>query len=73
VKESGYQVVKRLFYHLLEEPDSPARPIFNLAMMFVVAASITAMVLEVDPSLTQEEIEFFVRLEDIFITIFVSE
>jgi voltage-gated potassium channel len=73
VKESGYNLIKRLFYHLLEEPDSPARPIFNLAMMCVVVASITAMVLEVDPNLTQEEIFFFAQLEDIFITIFISE
>jgi voltage-gated potassium channel len=73
VENSGYHFIKRLFYHLLEEPDSPARPIFNLAMMFVVVASILAMVLEVDPSLTQEEIQFFAKLEDIFITIFISE
>ena len=73
VEETGYQFVKRQFYHLLEEPDSPARPIFNLAMMFVVVASITAMVLEVDPNLTQEEINFFAKLEDVFITIFITE
>ncbi|MBF0444674.1 MAG: NAD-binding protein [Magnetococcales bacterium] len=73
MKKSGYHLIKQMFYHLLEEPDSPARPIFNLAMMFVVVGSITAMVLEVDPSLTIEELEFFYKLEDIFITIFVSE
>ncbi|MBF0380352.1 MAG: NAD-binding protein [Magnetococcales bacterium] len=73
MKKSGYHIIKQMFYHLLEEPDSPARPIFNLAMMFVVAGSISAMVLEVDPSLTAEELKFFAKLEDIFITIFVTE
>ncbi|MBF0357452.1 MAG: NAD-binding protein [Magnetococcales bacterium] len=71
--KSGYQYIKQMFYHLLEEPDSPARPKFNLAMMVVVIASISAMVLEVDPSLTQEEIRFFADLEDIFISIFITE
>ncbi len=73
VTENGYQVVKGFFYHLLEEPDSPARPIFNLGMMVIVVASIIAMVLEVDPNLTREEVLFFEQLEDIFITIFVTE
>ncbi|MBF0455973.1 MAG: NAD-binding protein [Magnetococcales bacterium] len=73
MRKSGYHLVKHFFYHLLEEPDSSARAVFNLAMMVVVAASITAMVLEVDPSLTQEEITFFTKLEDIFITIFITE
>ncbi|MBF0447558.1 MAG: NAD-binding protein [Magnetococcales bacterium] len=73
MNKNGYQVVKNLFYHILEDPDSHARHIFNLAMMLVVVSSITAMVLEVDPKLTAEERYFFERLEDIFITIFVLE
>ncbi len=71
--KSGYEYIKGLFYHLLEEPDSSARPVFNLAMMVIVIASITSMILEVNPDLTRDEVAFFNHLEDIFITIFFTE
>lgn len=72
-RNSAYLQVKGLFYHLLEEPDSPARQVFNLAMMVVVIASIAIMILEVDPDLAREELLFFNHMEDIFITIFSGE
>ncbi|MBF0368030.1 MAG: NAD-binding protein [Magnetococcales bacterium] len=65
--------VKRLAYHLLEDPDSGARHYFNAGMMLVVLCSVVAMVLEAEPGITQAEQGLFDYLEDIFIAIFMTE
>ncbi|MBF0590150.1 MAG: NAD-binding protein [Magnetococcales bacterium] len=65
--------LKGFFYHLLEDPDSHPREIFNLLMMGVVMASVVIMVWEVDPDITPYERYIFAAMEDIFITLFLIE
>ncbi|OSM06246.1 ion transporter [Magnetofaba australis] len=65
--------IKALLHHLLEASDSRARQVFNLVMMIVVLASLTQMVLEVNPDLTEIERQFYQELEELFAIIFLIE
>ena len=64
-----YQRVKRFVYTLLEDPDSRIRPYFDVSMMILVLASVTALVYE-----TYGELGVYGFLfEAVVVTIFIVE
>ncbi|MEO5366327.1 MAG: hypothetical protein H7831_08240 [Magnetococcus sp. WYHC-3] len=70
---SPYRRFKAFWFALLEDQTYPSRAWVNLLLTTMVLASLTVMILEEDPFLSESKRSYYAELDRVFLAMFLVE